>query len=86
MRDSTMALVTNLTARPRLEEYHVACVFLFPSRRKVRPPTTDLLADWIDSWNRGLRGGRRRTSSTLAIPAGATLGFVQLFLHRMGGI
>lgn len=56
----------------------------FSAGRKVQPPTTDLLAHWIDGWGRRLGGGRRRTSSALAIPAGVALGFVQLFLHRVG--
>lgn len=54
--------------------------------REVQPPPTDLLADWVDSWSRRSRGGRRRTGSALAIPAGTALGFVEFLLHRMGGL
>lgn len=48
----------------------------FSAHRQVQPPTTDLLADWIHGWSQCLGGGRRRTGSALAIPAGTALGFV----------
>lgn len=54
--------------------------------RTVRPPAAYVFSDWSERrqwWN---RGGRRRTSSTLAIPSRATLGFVQLRVHRVGGL
>lgn len=63
-----------------------ACVFRFSVHREVQPPTTDLLADWIDGWSRQLGGGRRRTGPALAIPAGAALGYVQRVLYRVGGL
>lgn len=63
-----------------------ACVVLFLVRREVQPPPTNLLPDWIDSWSQWFRGGRRRTGSTLAIPAGAALGFVELVVHCVGGL
>jgi len=63
-----------------------ACVFRFSVHREVQPPTTNLLADWIDGWSRQLGGGRRRTGPALAIPAGTTLGYVQRVLYRVGGL
>lgn len=70
----------------RLENLELgACVFRFSVHREVQPPTTDLLADWIDGWSWQLGGGRRRTGPALAIPAGAALGYVQRILYRVGG-
>lgn len=74
--DDPSLLSLCLSRSTRLEN-EVWCMRVpFSARREVQPPTTDLLADWINGWGQWLGGGRRRTGSALAIPAGAALGFV----------
>lgn len=62
----------------------ISVLYISVNFRKVQPPATDVFSDWLDQ-RQWFGGGRRRTSSALAILARATLGFVKLFLYCVGG-